>query len=157
VIVGNAGVLLTRVLFNKVSGEKKFVTVDAGMNDLIRPSLYQGFHRIWPVSGEPPPPLGVEAEQPLCDVVGPVCESGDFLAQDRPLPPVKRGDLLAVMSVGAYGFTMSSNYNDRRRPPEVLVEGDRFAVVRERESYDDLVRLDRPHAPRRRLPSGARA
>jgi diaminopimelate decarboxylase len=157
VIVGNAGVLLTRVLFNKVSGEKKFVIVDAGMNDLIRPSLYQGFHRIWPVSGEPPPPLGVEAEQPLCDVVGPVCESGDFLAQDRPLPPVKRGDLLAVMSVGAYGFTMSSNYNDRRRPPEVLVEGDRFAVVRERESYDDLVRLDRPHAPRRRLPSGARA
>ena len=156
VIVGNAGVLLTRVLFNKVSGEKRFVIVDAGMNDLIRPSLYGGFHRIWPVAGEAPPPLGVEPEHENCDVVGPVCESGDFLAQDRPLPPVKRGDLLAVMSVGAYGYSMASNYNYRRRPPEVLVDGDRFAVVRERESYDDLMRLDRPNAPMRRLKTGAR-
>lgn len=151
VVVGNAGVLLTRVLFNKQGGEKRFVIVDAAMNDLIRPSLYGGWHRIWPVVGEAPPPLGVVPPHPPVDVVGPVCESGDFLAQDRPLPPVRRGDLLAVMSAGAYGFTMASNYNDRRRPPEVLVDGDRYAVVRARESYRDLLRLDRPRAPRRRV------
>jgi diaminopimelate decarboxylase len=144
IIVGNAGVLLTRVLYNKVSGDKRFVIVDAGMNDLIRPSLYGGYHRIWPVVGDPPPPLGETPDLPPVDVVGPVCESGDFLAQDRPLPPVSRGDLLAVMSVGAYGYAMASNYNERRRPAEVLVEGGRFGVVRERESYDDLARLDRP-------------
>jgi diaminopimelate decarboxylase len=141
-IVGNAGVLLTRVLFNKVSGDKRFVIVDAGMNDLIRPSLYGGFHRIWPVVGPPPPPLGETPELPPADVVGPVCESGDFLAQDRPLPPVQRGDLLAVMSVGAYGYAMSSNYNERPRPCEVLVEGERFGVVRRRETTEDLLRLD---------------
>jgi len=152
VIVGNAGVLLTRVLFNKTSGAKRFVIVDAGMNDLIRPSLYEGYHRIWPARGAPPPPLGTEAEAPRCDVVGPVCESGDFLAQDRPLPPVRRGDVLVVMSVGAYGFTMSSNYNDRLRAPEVLVDGDHFAVVRQREGYDDLLRLERPGAAFRSLP-----
>jgi diaminopimelate decarboxylase len=152
VIVGNAGVLLTRVLFNKVGPTKRFVIVDAGMNDLIRPSLYGGFHRIWPVAGEAPPPLGVEPDHEKADVVGPVCESGDFLAQDRPLPKVERGDLLAVMSVGAYGYSMSSNYNERRRPPEVLVDGDRFAVVRERETYEDLSRLDRPDAPLRAVP-----
>jgi diaminopimelate decarboxylase len=147
VIVGNAGVLLTRVLFNKTSGARRFVIVDAGMNDLIRPSLYDGYHRIWPLEGEPPPPLGSESAHAPCDVVGPVCESGDFLARDRPLPPVARGDLLGVMSVGAYGFTMSSNYNDRCRPPEVLVDGERFAIVRERERHQDLVRLERPDAP----------
>jgi diaminopimelate decarboxylase len=150
-IVGNAGVLLTRVLFNKQGGEKRFVIVDAAMNDLIRPSLYGGWHRIWPLKGEAPPPLGTVPAHPPVDIVGPVCESGDFLAQDRPLPPVKRGDLLAVMSAGAYGFTMASNYNDRRRPPEVLVEGDRFAVVRARESYRDLLRLDKPGAKRSRV------
>ncbi|MFV1958559.1 MAG: diaminopimelate decarboxylase, partial [Planctomycetota bacterium] len=123
VIVGNAGVLLTRVLFNKVSGEKRFVIVDAGMNDLIRPALYGGGHRIWPVRGESPPPLGEVAPWPPCDIVGPVCETGDFLARDRPLPPLARGDLLAVRGVGAYGFTMASNYNERPRPGEVLVGG----------------------------------
>jgi diaminopimelate decarboxylase len=151
VIVGNAGVLLTTVLFNKRGGEKRFVIVDAGMNDLIRPSLYDGWHRIWPVKGEAPPPLGVAPRHPEADIVGPVCESGDFLAQDRPLPPVARGDVLAVMSAGAYGFAMASNYNDRRRPPEVLVEGARYAVVRPRESYRDLLRHDKPRAPRKAL------
>lgn len=144
VIVGNAGTLLTRVVFNKTNGAKRFVIVDAGMNDLIRPSLYEGYHRIWPARGDAPPALGAEADAPLCDVVGPVCESGDFLAQDRPLPPVARGDVLAVMSVGAYAFTMASNYNDRPRAPEVLVDGDTYAVVRRRESHDDLLRLEDP-------------
>lgn len=146
VIVGNAGVLLTRVLFNKTSGSKRFVIVDAGMNDLIRPSLYDGYHRIWPVRGPPPPALGKESADPPADVVGPVCESGDFLARDRPLPLVERGALLAVMSVGAYAATMASNYNDRPRAPEVLVDGDRYALVRERESHGDLLRLERPDA-----------
>ena len=149
VIVGNAGCMLTRVLYNKTSGAKRFVIVDAGMNDLLRPSLYEGYHRIWPVVGPPPPPLGTESEDAPCDVVGPVCESGDFLAKDRPLPPVVHGDVLAVMSVGAYSATMGSNYNDRPRPPEILVEGDRYAVVRARESYADLLRNERPDAPLR--------
>jgi diaminopimelate decarboxylase len=157
VIVGNAGVILTRVLFNKQGGEKRFVIVDAGMNDLLRPSLYGGWHRIWPVVGEAPPPLGTVPPHPPADIVGPVCESGDFLAQDRPLPAVNRGDLLAVMSAGAYGFVMTSNYNDRRRPPEVLVDGDAFSIVRARESYADLVRLDKPRAKPVRLSArGAR-
>ena len=141
VIVGNAGVLLTRVLYRKVSGEKRFVIVDAAMNDLIRPSLYGSYHRIWPVAGDPPPPLGTEPDLPPHDIVGPVCESGDFLAKDRPFPPeTKAGDLLAVMSAGAYGFVMASQYNSRPRPPEVLVDGDRYAIARRRETYDDLVR-----------------
>ena len=151
VIVGNAGVLLTRVLYNKVGGDKRFVIVDAGMNDLLRPSLYGGFHRVWPVRGRPPPPLGEDAPDPPCDIVGPVCESADYLAQDRPLPPVERGDVLAVMSVGAYAFTMASNYNERRRGAEVLVEGGDYAVVRRRESYADLTRLEDPQAARRTL------
>src|SRR5204862_7343606 len=141
VIVGNAGVLLTRVLYRKVSGDKRFVIVAAAMTDLIRPSLYGSYHRIWPVTGAPPPPLGTEPDLPLHDVVGPVCESGDFLAKDRPFPPdVARGDLLAVMSAGAYGFVMSGQYNARPRPPEVLVDGRRYAIARRRETYDDLVR-----------------
>jgi diaminopimelate decarboxylase len=156
VIVGNAGVLLTTVLFNKRGGEKRFVIVDAGMNDLIRPSLYGGWHRIWPVQGEAPPPLGVTPQHPEADIVGPVCESGDFLAQDRPLPPVARGDVLAVMSAGAYGFAMTSNYNDRRRPPEVLVEGDRYAIVRPRETYRDLIGHDAPRAKRQSLSKARR-
>ncbi len=147
IIVGNAGVLLTRVLITKHSGERRFVVVDAGMNDVIRPSLYEGYHRIWPVAGDAPPPLGQEGGYEPCHVVGPVCETGDFLAKDRPLPDVARGDLLAVMSAGAYGFVMASNYNDRCRPPEVLVRGDKMAVVRLRESLDDLVRYDRADAP----------
>ncbi|MDA1194392.1 MAG: diaminopimelate decarboxylase [Planctomycetota bacterium] len=150
-IVGNAGVMLTTVLYNKQSGAKRFVIVDAGMNDLIRPSLYEGYHRIWPTRGPPPPPLGSEGGEAPADIVGPVCESADFLAIDRPLPPVEPGDVLAVMSVGAYAAVMGSNYNDRLRPPEVLVDGDRFAVVRERESIEDLMRMERPAAAYRTL------
>ena len=146
VIVGNAGVLLTRVLYRKVSGDRRFVIVDAAMNDLIRPSLYGSYHRIWPVRGDPPPPLGTEPDLPLHDVVGPVCESGDFLAKDRPFPPAtKAGDLLAVMSAGAYGFVMASQYNSRPRPPEILVDGSRYAIARRRETYEDLVRGETAH------------
>jgi diaminopimelate decarboxylase len=133
-IVGNAGILVTRALYNKESGEKKFVIVDAGMNDLIRPSLYEAYHDIRPV---------IQQEKPrtiVADVVGPICESGDFLAKDRELPAVKQGDLLAVMGAGAYGFSMSSNYNSRPRVPEVLVRGNEYYVVRERETYNDLVK-----------------
>ena len=133
-IVGNAGILVTSALYHKESGEKKFVIVDAGMNDLIRPSLYEAYHDIRPV---------IQQEKPLtivADVVGPICESGDFLAKDRELPVVNQGDLLAVMGAGAYGFSMSSNYNSRPRVPEVLVRGNEYYVVRERETYSDLVR-----------------
>jgi len=154
IVVGNAGVLLTRVLYRKTSGEKRFVITDAAMNDLIRPSLYGSYHRIWPVAGDPPPPLGTEPDLPLHDIVGPVCESGDFLAKDRPFPPdVKAGDLLAVMSAGAYGFVMASQYNARPRPPEVLVDGARFAVARRRETYTDLVRGEDAHPTFARLPA----
>ncbi len=135
-IVGNAGVLLTRVLYRKQSGEKRFLVVDAAMNDLIRPSLYGAFHRILPV-------VDHGREEETVDVVGPVCESGDFLARDRVLPRSEPGDLLAVMSAGAYGFVMSSNYNSRRRAAEVMVDGEDFLVVRQRESLEDLVRGER--------------
>jgi len=134
-IVGPAGVLLTRVLYVKENRGKIFVIVDAAMNDLIRPVLYDAIHPITPVV------RGKSREaKTRVDVVGPVCESGDFLARDWPLAPVKAGDLLAVWAAGAYGFVQSSNYNARRRPAEVLVEGRRFRVVRERQTYDDLVR-----------------
>jgi diaminopimelate decarboxylase len=133
VIVGNAGILLTRVMYIKDTGAKKFAIVDAAMNDLIRPSLYQAHHDILPVHQVP------NALENVYDVVGPICESGDFLAQNRTMPSVKAGDLLAVMSAGAYAFTMASNYNSRPRVPEILVkEGESF-VVRKRESYDDLI------------------
>src|SRR5206468_6600623 len=128
-IVGNAGILLSRVIYTKESGGKNFVIQDAAMNDLIRPTLYDSFHRIWPVepaAGFPAPPEDYEAEIANTlkhDVVGPVCESGDFLAKDRRLPPMKRGDLLATFSAGAYGMAMSSNYNSRRRAAEILVYG----------------------------------
>ena len=133
-ITANAGVLLTRVLYEKHNEEKDFVVVDAAMNDLIRPALYGAFQRIEPVGPARP------GEARTVDVVGPVCESGDFLAKDRPLPPLERGDLLAVRSAGAYGFAMSSNYNARPRAAEVLVRGERFALVRQRETLEDLVR-----------------
>jgi diaminopimelate decarboxylase len=133
-IVGNAGILVTSVMYHKNSGEKKFLIVDAGMNDLIRPSLYEAYHEIKPVVVPPAP--GTE----VVDVVGPICESGDFLAKDREIPTVKQGDLLAVMSAGAYGFSMSSNYNSRPRVAEVLVKGGEFCVVRERETYNDLIK-----------------
>jgi diaminopimelate decarboxylase len=132
-ITANAGILLARVLLEKQSDEKRFVVVDAAMNDLIRPALYQAWQGIEPVGPPRGAPRGV-------DVVGPVCESGDFLARDRSLPPLEPGDLVAVRSAGAYGFAMSSNYNARRRAAEVLVRGGRFAVVRARESLEDLVR-----------------
>jgi len=145
VIAGNAGILLSRVIYTKQSGEKRFLIQDAAMNDLIRPALYESFHRIWPVdvpAGFPAPPADYEAAIPGAepwDVVGPVCESGDFLAKDRALPPLGRGDLLAVFSAGAYGMVMASNYNTRPRAPEVLVDGKTARLVRRRETYEDLV------------------
>jgi diaminopimelate decarboxylase len=138
VIVGNAGILVTRALYEKIGESKRFVIVDAAMNDLIRPSLYSAYHDIRPVSE-----ALLHRPKHSVDVVGPVCESGDFLAKDRSLPEVKPGDLLAVMSAGAYGFVMASNYNSRPRVPEVLVKDSEVHVIRERESYDDLVRGER--------------
>jgi diaminopimelate decarboxylase len=157
VIVGNAGVLLTRVLYRKTSGDRRFLIVDAAMNDLIRPSLYGSYHRIWPVVGRPPPPLGTEPDLPPHDIVGPVCESGDFLAKDRPFPPeTAAGDLLVVRSAGAYGFVMASTYNTRPRPPEVLVDGSRYAVARRRETYEDLVAGEDADPTYERLPGNRR-
>ncbi|GAB4359326.1 MAG: diaminopimelate decarboxylase [Bryobacter sp.] len=131
-IVGEAGILLTRVLYTKQNGAKHFVIVDGAMNDLIRPSLYEAYHRVLPVRED-------TLLRPA-DLVGPVCESGDFLAKDRELPNAQSGDLLALMTAGAYGFTMASNYNSRPRPAEVMVEGRHARVVRERERFADLVR-----------------
>ena len=133
-IVGNAGVLVTKVLYNKEAETKRFVIVDAAMNDLLRPSLYEAHHDIVPVFKNESLPVNT------VDVVGPICESGDFLARDRKMGSVKQGDLLAVMSAGAYAFTMSSNYNHRPRVPEVLVKGKEIMVVRKRESFEDLIR-----------------
>ncbi len=132
VIVGNAGILVTRVLYSKKTSKKKFLIVDAGMNDLVRPSLYGSYHHIQPVVEE-------NRERETVDVVGPICESGDFLAQDRELPRCESGDYLAVMSAGAYGFVMASNYNSRLRPAEVMVKENEFYVIRERETYEDLI------------------
>jgi diaminopimelate decarboxylase len=136
-LVGNAGILVTRVLYTKQSPVKNFVVVDAGMNDLARPSLYGSYHAIWRVHRVP------GRDEVTVDVVGPICESGDFLAKDRVLSRFEPGELMAVMSAGAYGHTMSSNYNARPRAPEVMVRGDRFDVVRERETYADLIRGER--------------
>lgn len=144
-ISGNAGVLLTRVLYVKESGPRCFVIVDAAMNDLIRPALYDAFHFIWPVQpAEGFVPTERTAEPAMeglvkVDVVGGICESGDFLAKDRLLPPVKRGDLLAVFTAGAYCSTMASQYNSRLRAPEVLVNGAEHKIIRRRESYSDLI------------------
>lgn len=143
-IAANAGLLLLRVLYLKQSGSKKFVICDAGMNALIRPCHYGSFHFIWPVTVAPehvPSRRTKEMRMPgltPADVVGPICESGDFLAQDRPLPPVKRGDLLSVFTAGAYGMVMASRYNASPLPAEVLIDGPRMTVIRERETYDDL-------------------
>src|SRR5436853_4000660 len=134
-LVGNAGVLLTRVLYTKKSGAKTFAIVDAGMNDLIRPALYQSYHDIVPVVGS-----GDSPNRHKIDIVGPVCESGDFFALDREMPELREGDLLAIMSAGAYGFVMASNYNSRPLPAEVLVRGDKAELIRKRQSWDDLVR-----------------
>ena len=135
VIVGNAGILVARVQYTKRNQAKKFVIVDAAMNDLARPSLYEAYHDILPVVA----PSGGNVEQETADVVGPICETGDFLAKDRELPPLVAGDLVALMSSGAYGFAMSSNYNSRPRAAEVLVHEDSFYVIRERETYTSLI------------------
>jgi diaminopimelate decarboxylase len=136
-IVGNAGILLTRVLRTKRSDGKNFMVVDAAMNDLIRPSLYSAYHRIQPVTLS-------RRRIHTFDVVGPVCETGDFLARDRELASTRPDDLLAVMSAGAYGFVSASNYNSRTRGPEVLVRGERFKVIRRREQFADLIRGECP-------------
>ena len=149
VITGNAGILVTRVLYEKKNPDKRFVIIDAGMNDLIRPSLYQAYQDVWPVEE-----AVRERSKHLTDLVGPICESGDYLAKDRDLPELHRDDLVAVMSSGAYGFTMASNYNSRPRPPEILVRGDEYHIIRERETYEDLIRGE--HIPafieERRIP-----
>jgi diaminopimelate decarboxylase len=133
-IVGPTGLLLTEVVYTKKQGQKVFLIVDAGMNDLLRPTLYQAHHPIWPVKQS-----SVIGNRITVDIVGPICESGDFLARERPFPPTRPGDLLAVTQAGAYGFAMSSNYNGRRRPAEVLVEGDKFCVIRQRQNWQHLV------------------
>lgn len=133
VIVGNAGILVTEVQFIKETDAKIFVIVDGGMNDLIRPALYGSYQAICPV-------VENGGEKIVADVVGPICESGDFFAKDREITRPRRGDLLAVMSAGAYGFTMASNYNSRPKPPEILVDGDKYYVIRARESLEDLIR-----------------
>jgi len=148
-ICANAGIMLTRVLYIKHGGRKKFVIVDAGMNDLIRPSLYDAFHFIWPakvddkfVPRQREKDLRLDGIE-VVDVVGPICESADFFAKDRALPPVERGDLISVFTAGAYGFSMSSNYNARGRAAEVLVDGEKFSVIRKRETYEDLIALEK--------------
>ena len=141
-IVGNSGVLISRVIYTKREGGKLFVIQDAAMNDLVRPAMYDAFHRIWPVQTSQPTPPDFEAELPGCepaDVVGPVCESGDYLAKGRWLPAMHRGDLMCTFSAGAYGMAMSSNYNSRPRGAEVLVDGNTDQLIRRRETYADLV------------------
>ncbi len=137
VLIGPAGVLLTSVIYTKSNRGKDFVIVDAGMNDLLRPALYQAHHEIVPVIRDGSRKKGA------VDVVGPVCESGDFLARDRSIPKVESGDLLAVLDAGAYGIAQSSNYNTRGRPAEILIDGARTKLIRHRESFDDLVRLEK--------------
>ncbi len=148
-ICANAGIMLTRVLYIKHGGRKKFIIVDAGMNDLIRPSLYDAFHFIWPakvdekfVPAQREKDLQLDGTE-VVDIVGPICEGADFFAKDRALPPAKRGDLVSVFTAGAYGFSMSSNYNARGRATEVLVDGDKFSVIRKRETYEDLITLEK--------------
>ncbi len=150
-IAANAGVLLTRVLHVK-EGARRFVVVDASMNELIRPALYGAYHFVWPVDAGAFSTESRGAVQPFdglqtCDVVGPVCESGDFLARERSLPPAKRGDLLAVFTVGAYGMAMSSQYNSRPRAAEVLVDGATARLIRRRETYEDLVLTEQVNEP----------
>jgi diaminopimelate decarboxylase len=132
VLVGNAGILVTRVLYTKASDAKHFIIVDAGMNDLARPSLYGSYHAVQPVVDSPRPQI-------LASLVGPICETGDFLARDRQMPAFQPGELVAVMSAGAYGFSMSSNYNARPRVPEILVHDADFYVIRKRETYRQLI------------------
>jgi len=132
-IAGNAGIFVTQVLYLKDNGVKKFLIVDGGMNDLMRPSLYDAYHEIVPLTKSP-------SKKVKMDVVGPICESGDFFAKDRALPIMKKGDLLAIMSAGAYGYVMSSNYNVRGRAPEIIVKGREFGVTKKRETFEDLIK-----------------
>jgi len=135
-MVANAGAFFTKVLYEKNNGGKRFVIVDGGMNDLIRPSLYNAYHKIEAVG------VDADAEKTPADVVGPVCESGDFFGKDVPLPPLEHNDLLVVHSAGAYGFTMASNYNTRAKPAEVALQGGEDRLIRKRETYEDQVRLE---------------
>jgi len=130
-LTANAGYFLTQVLYEKTNGEKRFVIVDGAMNDLLRPSLYDAYHKIETV--------GIKGEATLANVVGPVCESGDFLGKDVKLPPLQSGDVLVVRSAGAYGFTMASNYNTRPRACEVALEDGKLRVIRKRESFEDMI------------------
>lgn len=132
-LTANGGILVTEVLYNKTNGEKKFVIVDSAMNDLLRPSIYQAYHHIQPIQKFD------NRENITADIVGPICESGDYFARDREIAESKSDELLAVMSAGAYGMVMSSNYNARRRPAEILVEGYKYSVIRSRESFDHLI------------------
>jgi diaminopimelate decarboxylase len=151
VIVGNAGILVTEVQYLKETDTKKFVVVDGGMNDLIRPALYGSYQHIQPV-------VENQGEIIVADVVGPICESGDTFARDRPLPPLAAGDLVAICSAGAYGSVMSSTYNTRPLPPEVLVNGHDYAIVRARQTYDDILALERlPGWLPVKQPGGARS
>lgn len=147
-IAANAAILVTKVLYLKTGGSKKFVIVDAGMNDLIRPPLYGAFHFIWPVETEErltptsrDKDLHFDGTQKV-DIVGPICEGADFFAKDRNIPPVKRGEFISIFTAGAYGFSMSSNYNSRGRAAEVLVDGGKFSIIRRRETYEDLTALE---------------
>lgn len=145
-IAGNAGILVSQVVFVKHEGGKRFVIQDAAMNDLVRPAMYDSFHKLWPVKPSIPAPVDFETEIEGCspaDVVGPVCESGDYFAKGRSFPDVQRGDLIATFSAGAYGTVMSSNYNSRRRGAEILVDGTEYKVIRRRESYEDLIAHER--------------
>src|SRR5262249_33632131 len=133
VLLGNSGILVARTLYTKETPGKEFIIVDAAMNDLIRPAFYGSYHEIQPVRKS-------RGRKRKSDVVGPICESGDFFAQDRPLPAALKGDLIALFSAGAYGFAMASNYNTRPRAAEVLVKGSQYDVIRKRESLEDLIR-----------------
>jgi diaminopimelate decarboxylase len=132
-LTGNGGILVTEVLYNKKNGNKNFVVVDAAMTDLLRPTIYQAYHHIQPIK------ISNERKDFLADIVGPVCESGDYFAKDRKISKVNSGELLSIMSTGAYGMVMSSNYNARRRPAEILVDGDKYTVIRSRESFDHMI------------------
>ncbi|MEZ6067208.1 MAG: diaminopimelate decarboxylase [Planctomycetaceae bacterium] len=145
-ISGNAGVLITEVIYEKREGGKRFIIQDGAMNDLVRPAMYDSFHRIWPVQPSLPAPTDYEVEIAGCettDVVGPICESGDYFAKGRSLPPMVRGDLLCIFSAGAYGTVMSSQYNSRPRGAEVLVDGENYRVIRRRETWEDLIAHER--------------
>jgi diaminopimelate decarboxylase len=141
-IVGNAGILLTRVTYVKHHGGKRFIICDAGMNDLVRPAFYGAYHRIWPIESHLAFSADESDETPPADVVGPICESSDFFAKDRPLPAVAEGQILSIFGAGAYGMSMASNYNARCRAAEVMVDGAGWKIVRRRETYDDLVALE---------------